>query len=176
MLVIESEKPEEVVDDILYPQLRKGMRRITKLLAEHEFELFDQGLFVDGEGETIKLLFDFKVWELPPARKRQGPRVYHNSQHLKEFTEKYDNVWIENDRLVTIIEREYKKSQKLLRSFLSEDDLESKGIPSHLAQVLREGRVWELTADKIERKEKKWNAFLKRFFRLGLSPKSEERA
>lgn len=175
MLVIESEKPDEVVDDILYPQLRKAMRRIDKLLAKHEFELFDQGLFVDSEAGKIRLLFNLKVWKLPPARKRQGPRVYHNSQHLKQFTDKYDYVWVEDDRLVTIIDRDHQQCQDLLRNFLSQDDLEGKGVPSHLAQVLEEGEVRELKAGDIKQEDKNWNQFLNRFFRLGADLKSEER-
>lgn len=175
ILVIECEKPEDVVDDVLYPQLRKAGRRINKLLDKHEFELFDVGVFVDSDGSEIKLLYDFKVWNLPSARKRQGPRVYHNNKHLAQFTEKYDNVWVENDRLVAIIEREWRDCQELLRSFLSQDDLKAKGIPSHLAQVLREGQVRELKAKDIKQKQGGWIAFLNRFFRLGTSPKSEER-
>jgi len=174
MLTINCDRPSDVVDDVLYPQLRKAVRRIEQLLEEHEFELFDRGLFIDEDRGKMKLLFDLKVWSLPPASKRQGPRVYHNSKHLKEFTDKYEDVWVEGDRLVTIIEREYQDCERLLMSFLSEKDLEEKGIPSHLAPVLQEAEIKTVRPQEIE-DNKEWLSFLNRFLRLKGGLKSGEK-
>lgn len=149
-----------VIHDILYPQLRRTLKRIEKELTQNEFELFEKGIFV--EEDKIRLIFDFKVWELPQARKQKGPQIYHNQEHLEQFRDKYDNVWIEDSRLVTIVEREFRRPEELLKNFLegSPGELEKRGIPENIAEVMEGFEIKEVQG--VE-ENKEWEKFLYKF-------------
>jgi tRNA nucleotidyltransferase (CCA-adding enzyme) len=130
MLVIEFDAVEEV-DDIVYPQMRKTVKRLSSELGKRDFRIYEKGFFVD---ETIKVFFELDR-ELPEVQEKKGPKVFHGEEHLSEFTSKYDNVFVKNDSLTAKVEREYTDAKKFIESFL-EDDLVKKGIPENVANSL----------------------------------------
>ncbi len=157
MLVVEFSRPE-VVEDILYPQLRKLMRRVKNLLNKHEFELFDSGFWVDEN--HIRLVFDFQNFDLPKKIKHMGPQVFHNRENLKDFRDKYQNVWVEGSRLTTLVEREYRNAENFLKEFFT-GDLREKGVPQNLAETAEDRKI-----RSPELEGEKWLSFLTQFLHL----------
>lgn len=132
MLVLEFETPEEV-DDIVYPQMRKAMRRLRSEIEKHDFQVFDSGFHV---GEMTRVFFELDR-DLPEIQEKQGPKVFHGTDHIRQFTSKYDNVYVKGDKLVAKTEREYTDAKELLDDFL-EGDLEAKGIPEYVADKIED--------------------------------------
>lgn len=75
----------DVIDDILYPQLRMTLERLGTLLKEHGFELKDSGYIVL---DRIYVYLEPKVTQLPPLTLHRGPTVY-NGEHEARFLEKW---------------------------------------------------------------------------------------
>lgn len=162
VLIVEFGKPD-LIDDILFPQLRKIKRRIENKLQRNEFKLFDSGIYVGQE--KVRLVFDLSVWQLPQAKKQLGPRIFHNQNHLEQFKDKYERVWVEDSRLVTIIERDQKKAKKLLENFLdgTDNQLKERGIPENIAEAIKKSQI--KAVEDIE-PEQEWNKFLYKFLQL----------
>jgi len=160
LLILEFDKPK-IIEDILYPQLRKALKRIVNELEDDEFELFDYSFFV-GEYK-IKFLLDFKLDVLPKAIKKEGPRVYHNEDHIKQFSSKYPNIWIENNRVITIVSRRFSNATDLLKTFLkgSQKELENKGIPDHIAKSMK-----NIKLKNVEFEGENWLNFLAEFLKV----------
>ncbi|PSG99607.1 MAG: CCA tRNA nucleotidyltransferase [Nanohaloarchaea archaeon SW_4_43_9] len=121
----------EEVDDIIYPQMRKTMRRLNNELEKKEFRIYESGFYVD---QKTKIFFELDR-ELPEMREMKGPKVFHSEEHLSEFTSKYENVFIKKDRMFAKTERKFTDAKRFLEAFLS-DDLEGKGIPGNVAEKL----------------------------------------
>ncbi|PSG99316.1 MAG: CCA tRNA nucleotidyltransferase [Nanohaloarchaea archaeon SW_7_43_1] len=129
-LVLEFGTIEEV-DDIVYPQMRKTMRRLKSELKKKEFRIYESGFYVD---QSTKIFFELDR-ELPEIREMEGPKVFHGEEHLSEFTSKYENVFIQENRVVAKTEREFTDAKKFLEAFLS-DDLKEKGIPDNVSKKI----------------------------------------
>lgn len=157
-VVIAMDRPDEV-DDILYPQARRLESRLIDELQRHGFELFDSGIYITDD--TIRLIFDCTVTELPERVKHRGPTVFHNTEHLKNFTAKYDRVWTEDDHLTTIVERDY----TTLHEFLSDwqnGDLQQQGVPPHLQDPFADASI----GAPLDHDDDAWHRFLMRFLHL----------
>lgn len=157
VVVMELDRPD-VVDDLLYPQLRRLMGRMRQELTDAEFQLFDSGFFVTDD--IVRLVFDFQLAELPERVKHRGPQVFHNSTHLEQFSSKYDTVWVEGDRLTTIVERENTRAEEVLERFREGDNRE-RGVPTDLTDPMAEATFIEVDQD-----EDAWYRFLGRFLHL----------
>ncbi|MCJ7450284.1 MAG: CCA tRNA nucleotidyltransferase [Candidatus Nanohaloarchaeota archaeon QJJ-9] len=158
LYIVEFDRPD-LIEDIMWPQLRKLMRRARKELRKNEFKLFESDFYV-GE-ETIKLVFDFQVANLPGKIKHWGPEVFHNEKHLRQFRKKYENVWVEDSRVTTIVEREHTDAKKLLEEFF-QDDMKEKGVPENLVEPLKNRKI-----KKPELKGEDWLKYLMDFLEIG---------
>ena len=165
VLVLEFKKPD-LIDDILYPQLRRSLKRIENKITRNEFELFETGIYTDEE--HVRLVLDFKVWKLPKARKHVGPQVYHNRDHLDQFKDKYEQVWIEDSRVVTINSREHRKARDLLEDFLNTDseELKRKGISKDVAENLVNYDLKNLKKPDSLNGSQNWLCFLGNFLKV----------
>jgi tRNA nucleotidyltransferase (CCA-adding enzyme) len=132
-LTLEFDTPNEI-DDILYPQMRKTLRRITQVLEKHDFRIFEKGFHV-GEQKT-RIFFELQE-SLPEVEYIQGPKVFHGARHLDQFKSKYENVFIEETRLVAKTERDFTSAKEMLKDFFDEN-LQTKGIPKHFAKPMDE--------------------------------------
>lgn len=148
-IVIEFDEPEEV-EDIVYPQLRKALGRLEKLLKKHDFRIFNSGFHIDNKA---RIFFELES-SLPDIQQVKGPKVFHGEDHLEQFTSKYDNVYIEDDRMVAKTEREYSEARELLKDFLKKD-LEEKGIPSHISEKIEDYKFADAATD-----DRKWLNYL----------------
>lgn len=157
-VVVSLPRPD-VVDDLLYPQLRKLLKRVETALDEGDFRTFETGFHVDED--EVRLVLDLVSHELPAREKHTGPPVFHNNVHIQEFTERYDNVYVSDGRLVTLVDREHLTATALLEEFFASDP-ETVGVPPDLRPVADEAAV-----HPPELEGEDWLAFLQRFLRIG---------
>ncbi|MBC5793371.1 MAG: CCA tRNA nucleotidyltransferase [Nanohaloarchaea archaeon] len=129
-LVLEFENVDEV-EDIVYPQLRKTLGRIEDELKNRDFRIFDSGFHV---GDKTRIFLELER-ELPEIEEMKGPKLFHGEKHVEEFCSKYDNVFVQDDRLVAKVDREYVDGKQFLQEFLS-SNLEEKGIPENIEEEL----------------------------------------
>ncbi len=135
------EKPD-VVDDILYPQLRKSMKAIINAIKNADFKLVDSTFFVKNK---VMLLFEVESLRIPSAKLHKGPRV--NSLNEIRFLEKYEKAleslckpFIRDDSWFVYLRRRYTNIAIYLKRFL-ENNLKTKGIASHVAEALSKGFI-----------------------------------
>ena len=110
----------DLIDDVLYPQLRKSLTAITALLERAEFEVEKTTIHVD---EQTHLLVELSSRVLPKTRKHRGPPV--NSENVNEFLAKWNTMgksapYIEDGRWWVMVQREHESAENLLRAKLGE--------------------------------------------------------
>ncbi|MCJ7479195.1 MAG: CCA tRNA nucleotidyltransferase [Candidatus Nanohaloarchaeota archaeon QJJ-7] len=156
-VTVEFETPD-MIDDMLYPQMRRLLSRLELLLEDNEFRLFQSGFYI-GE-ERTRILFELFSDELPGMRKHLGPKMFHNQEHVENFTDKYGEVWVEDTRLATVVERDHKTAENLLEGFLA-GGLQEKGVPKNLVPVVEGAEIKGLEFD-----DEDWRKFLRDEFHL----------
>lgn len=108
--------------DALYPQIEKTANSLVRLVERKGFRIFGSAYWTD-EKEKILILLEFETWKLPSISKHQGPPVW-SAEHEEKFLEKYKNrAWIEEDRWVARVEREYTKVEDLIKTALSREEI-----------------------------------------------------
>ncbi len=135
-LVLAMKKPD-LLDDILYPQIRRALTRLVNVLEQNEFRVFRSYEFVTGK---VHLVFELEVWSLPQIEKMVGPPLY-SKQHSLEFLGKYKNniVYLEGSRWVAEKRRAHGTALHLLKDFVrkNEEALQESGIPKNIAKVMK---------------------------------------
>lgn len=125
----------KVVEDILWPQLRKTAKIFAWRLEERGFRLFDHGYWSDGK--SCLLLFEFEVERLPAVRKVLGPEVKH-IKGVENFVREHRNAlsgpWVEGSRVVVVEPREYSRAEHLVDELARHP--ERYAIPSHIAKTI----------------------------------------
>ena len=112
----------DVVEDILFPQLRKAEASATNLIERNGFTVYRSDVCV--EGEKAFLLFEMLVWSLPRIKKHFGPPVtskYHSEQFKRKYTateQGKKNLFIEDGRYVVEVERKYTDVVSLIKNEL----------------------------------------------------------
>ncbi len=137
-IVIELEKPK-IVEDILYPQMRKTLSRIESRLTEEEFGVLKKGVFADGK---CYLVLELKYISLPRTKKHFGPPV-QMGEHVKKFMEKHPNAKIEGGNYVAEVERNWPDALLLIVSLVESGEV--------LASHLLEKRIRIYSGDQIEK-------------------------
>ncbi len=158
---IVSDKPD-IIDDVLYPQMRKAVDRIATALRQNEFLLLKSAEYANGK---MVLLFEMEVFSLPNVKKMTGPNVF-SKKHQREFRSKYKNdaLFVEDIYWVAEKEREFRLASQLLKHILakSAEELNAMGIPDNIAKALQRGRFvdgkdfWDFVKDDYS-----FSAFLK---------------
>jgi len=108
----------DLIDDVVYPQLRKSLVAVTAMLEREEFEIEKTSIFVDGETHlTVELV----SMALPKTRKHRGPPV--KSENVAEFLEKWNSggvspPFVEGGRWYVMTERKWVRGDDLVRARL----------------------------------------------------------
>lgn len=111
-------KPPNIPADAVYPQIKKTEHSIVRMVESEGFEVFGSASWTDEINEAV-MLIEFEVWELPVLKKHLGPKIWIR-EHQKRFLDKYpDNAWIEEDRWVVGVPREYTQVLTLLSDLMS---------------------------------------------------------
>lgn len=117
-----------IVDDIIFPQLRKAEKAAISLLHDHGFRVFRSDVVRSGRNAGI--LLEMEVWALPNVLKHVGPPVT-SEYHSRRFKEKYGGrrIYIEDGRFIAELDRECTNAEKLL-----ERKLRSRSIGKNLME------------------------------------------
>lgn len=132
-IAIVFETPD-LVEDQLYPQLRRSRNGLVRGLAEAGFETLRATTFADDEQAVI--LVEPRVGELPAVDRHEGPPI-HVREHAERFYEGYADAevtgpFIDGDRYVVEREREYRTAAAYVEAELQEVSL---GV--HVSEALQ---------------------------------------
>ena len=132
LYIVKFPKPD-VVDDVLWPQLRRAVQLVGKVLEEGGFRVLRGGEWADDR--ICTLLFELEVWQVPKVVKHVGPTVYSHKQS-DAFLQHYSNrpAFVENDCWVVETGREHTVALLYLKEFFaqSEKELLARGLPNKL--------------------------------------------
>ena len=153
-LLLEMPRPD-VIDDVLWPQLRRTGSRINNILKENEFQVINWEIHSDiddfGRGVKAKkypkswIMLELGVWKLPKIRKVRGPPAFIEAR-ASEFRKKYEpigKVWVDKDRIMAQVQREFLDANGLLKAKLGESlaKLKANGIASHIAKQIAKKKL-----------------------------------
>lgn len=140
-----SFKAPDIPADALYPQIKKTANSIVRLVERNGFRTFGSDYWTDEKGKII-ILLEFETWKLPHIRKHHGPPIW-SRKHGEKFLEKYrDKAWLEEDRWVAEVEREYTDVQNLIEAALSVEEIGLLKFGKHIKdEILKKNRIDDLT-------------------------------
>ena len=135
LVAVVFEAPD-VVEDQLYPQLRKTRKSLVKELEDRGFDILRSEAFAD---ENAVILVEANVGVQSNVEKHVGPPV-HVREHATAFIEKYDDAdvvgpYIENGRYVVEREREHTTVEGFVRS----DSFFGIGTGKHIETKMKKG-------------------------------------
>ncbi len=107
----------DLIDDVLYPQLRKSLVAAESLLKRNDFEVEKASVFV--QDSRVDLLIELSSSRLQDMRVHKGPPEY--SENASEFLEKWrssglSEPYIEDGRWFVHVKREFTRADAILRS------------------------------------------------------------
>ncbi|NHX37302.1 MULTISPECIES: CCA tRNA nucleotidyltransferase [Halolamina] len=133
----------DVVEDQLYPQLRRSLGGVTDELDRRGFDTLRATTFADGVGEDAAgrsvLFVETVVDELPAVERHEGPPV-HVGEHAASFYDAYADdpsvygPFVEDDRYVVERERDHRSPEAFLRS----DALFDVALGTHVETALED--------------------------------------
>ncbi len=149
-----------LIDDVLYPQLRRTTSRLKNLLEDNDFSVVRAHEHSDG---SAVIFFELAVWHLPDVKKMTGPKIFA-SRHVKEFLSKYKSAYLEENTWVAEKKREFVVAADLLQAFLKRDVkyLKDNGVPENIAAAIRTSKFYEgENFWKFVKKNREFSAFLR---------------
>ncbi|MBS3054689.1 MAG: CCA tRNA nucleotidyltransferase [Candidatus Aenigmarchaeota archaeon] len=159
--VLKMKKPD-VIEDTLYPQLRKTAKRIEAMLEKEEFSVLRSFAF---SGDDMCIIMEMNVWQQPPVKKMPGPEIF-SAKHVREFTGKYGKSefppYIEENQWFAEKQRQFRDAVSLLKGIVSKKP-EELAMPTHIAKPLHDATL--LQGDefwKTVTKHRELSAFLRR--------------
>ncbi|MBU7042510.1 MAG: CCA tRNA nucleotidyltransferase [Theionarchaea archaeon] len=102
----------DLIEDNLFPQLRKTRDFLKKMLETHGFRVFNSGVYNSG------ILLELSVSTLPPLKKHVGPPITER-EHCDKFLTKHDVKGFQGERIFTITRRKYTTAHTLLTAYLN---------------------------------------------------------
>ena len=135
----------DLIDDVVYPQLRKSLVNIAALLERADFEVEKTSIHVDG---LTHLLIELESMSLPNERKHRGPPV--NSENVNDFLSKWNSLgisapYVEGGKWYVMVKRQFKRADDLLRSKMMDVPL-GKNVKEQGGLEMNSGK--ELLADE----------------------------
>lgn len=123
-LIVKMKKPD-VIDDNLFPQIRKTLDGIGALLKKAGFEILDSAYHVN---EKVFFIFELQSSALPPTDLHRGPPVW--SEHSERFLSKwrsgpFGRPFIRKGRWMVLRRREFCSAKELLINRLEQASLGS---------------------------------------------------
>jgi len=106
----------DLIDDVVYPQLRKSLVNMAALLERADFEVEKISIHVDG---LTHLLIELASITLPKERKHRGPPV--NSENVNDFLSKWNSSgvsapYVDGGRWYVMVKRQFERADDLLKS------------------------------------------------------------
>jgi tRNA nucleotidyltransferase (CCA-adding enzyme) len=142
-ITVKFKKPR-VVEDILYPQLKKT-EKFLKNQLEKDFQVLDSDSFYDDENAFI--VFILNKLETENFRKLAGPPAGRWVE-VKKFISKHKpfRKYVEGDRIVIFEERRVERAIDLIKR-----QLRARGVGSFLRKNILNAEVTERKGKEIEK-------------------------
>ncbi len=162
-IVLSVPKPD-VIDDVLYPQTRKVLKRLETILKHNEFILLHSYEWISSD---IKFIFEFEVWQLPKIKKMVGPLIF-SKVHSREFLTKYKNVefgpYIKDNTWLVERNRTYRTAKEFFNALTKKSfvELEKSGIQKMIARSIKKGKIDDPLV--LAKKNKELSAFLREVY------------
>jgi tRNA nucleotidyltransferase (CCA-adding enzyme) len=138
----------ELLDDIIYPQLRKSAKYIYTILEKNDFKPLSYGLFKKGEFSGI--VFEVEKYVLSPVVKHFGPKVFDRANY-NSFISKYKETFIEGDKIYTLRPRPFSSPLVVFLNVLNEKEGIGKNMKSMPFKILKDDRaVSFLTSEELD--------------------------
>ncbi|KAB1192431.1 CCA tRNA nucleotidyltransferase [Haloferax sp. MBLA0076] len=151
-----------LVDDQLYPQLRKSLDGVANGLDRRGFDVFRKETFADDDAV---LFLELSVAERPRVERHDGPPV-HVRQHAEGFYDAYADgdddygPFLDGDRFVVEREREFTSAT----AFLTSDALFDVALGKHVESTVREDGYEVLVGDDVATLADAFGSELGRYF------------
>jgi tRNA nucleotidyltransferase (CCA-adding enzyme) len=160
LLILVDFQAPSVVEDVLYPQLRKAEESAKALLERQGFRLLRSD--VGDYRDRAVMLFEMEVWEQSRVSRRMGPPV-SEAEHLSRFLAAHDKPlsgpYIAGGRVVTEVPRKYTRAADLLSA-----EIGNLSLGKHLSMAVRGGHNILVGPRVAEIKDDGFRTFLARYF------------
>lgn len=160
MLVLLEFAAPDLVEDVLYPQLRKAEGSIKVLLERSGFSLLRSD--VSTYRDRAVMLFEMQVWQLSRACRRIGPPVWQ-ADHIARFLAAHPGLlsgpYIANGKVVVEEARKYTSARDLL-----EGESANLSLGKHLSVSIRGGHNIYAGLELLAVKDEGFRIFLAKYF------------
>lgn len=158
-IFIEVDSPQ-VVEDVLFPQLRKAEESVRASLERNEFSVLRSDVCsYDGKAG---MLLELDVWHMPYVVRRIGPPVW-DEKNLCRFLEAHlvvlSGPYIENGRAIVEVARKYTNAKDLL-----EKEISNLSLGKHLSGEIKKGHNIYVGRELAQIKSKAFRIFLADYF------------
>ncbi len=140
--LVSMARPRNLIEDILFPQLRKTGFAIAKQLVIAEFRVLDQTTFATSD--QCFALFELASGTIPLIKKVTGPPVTEIEDCAK-FIQSHRGVvrgpYIEGDRLFVEKKREITEASAFLKKIIANPA--AAGAASHFIEPLKKAEIAE---------------------------------
>jgi len=163
LILVEFDSPD-VVEDVLYPQLRKAEWSVRALLERSGFSVLRSDVHSSGQEWPPRawMLFELEVAALPKVQKRMGPPFWE-MEHLSRFLSSHPSAisgpYLEGGRAVVEVERKYFSAISLLKSEIS-----SLSLGKHLSPQIQAGHNIYAGREILAVTDRGFRQFLSRYF------------
>jgi tRNA nucleotidyltransferase (CCA-adding enzyme) len=159
-LILVAFRSPPVVEDVLFPQLRKAEESIRALLERNRFSVLrsDVGSFRD----RAVLLFEMEVWERSRVSRRIGPPIWeaeHLSRFLAAHIEPLFGPYILDGKAVVEEPRNYTLACDLLAA-----EIENLSLGKHLSKAICEEHIIFVGLELLDIKDCDFRVFLADYF------------
>lgn len=161
LLILVDFQAPPVVEDVLFPQLRKAEESVKALLERHGFRLLRSD--VASYRDRAAILIEMEVWELSRVCRRSGPPVWeaeHQSRFLAAHPLPLSGPYIVEGRALVETARKYTRAEDLVAS-----EIGNLSLGRHLSSAIRCGHNIYVGFGLASIKDEGFRIFLARYFR-----------
>ena len=157
-IILQFQAPD-VVEDVLYPQLRKAEESIRALLTRNGFFILRSDVL--AYRNRAVMLFEMEVWELSKAVRRAGPPVWeteHAARFLAAHPHPLAGPYVNEGKVVVEEPRKHTSAQDLMTA-----ELEGLSLGKHLSHAIRQGHKIYAGREILEIRDREFRIFLAQY-------------
>lgn len=128
----------DIIDENLYPQIRKAEKSIKKACIEMDFNIYDTSFFIDKKNNDIYLIIKTDKEDLSGTKIHNGPPT-DLKDNVEEFKQKWNNhekivkePFEQNKKMKVEIKREYTNVKHYL-----DENISNLSLGKHLDKVIK---------------------------------------
>jgi len=160
LLILVDFQAPAVVEDVLFPQLRKAEESVKALLERYGFRMLRSD--VVSYRDRAAILIEMEVWELSRVCRRCGPPVWeaaHQSRFLAAHPLPLSGPYIADGRSLVETARKFTRAEDLLAA-----EIGNISLGRHLSSAIRCGHNIYVGFGLASIKDEDFRIFLARYF------------